>query len=117
MGSLPNVPRTSPVRPSIPERPRIDPLCLAELPTRQGAGVAAADREFIAERIDETLEQEAGFSQSPFATPELAQAWADEVERRIDMIDKGLVKPLPADVALREARQHLERRRAGRAAS
>ncbi len=77
----------------------------------------AADREFIAERIDETLEQETGFSHSPFATPELAQAWADEVERRIDMIDKGLVKPPPADVALREAREHLERRRAGRAAS
>jgi hypothetical protein len=47
----------------------------------------------------------------------LAQAWTDEVERRIDMIDKGLVKPLPADIALREAREHLERRRAGRAAS
>ncbi len=77
----------------------------------------AADREFIAERIDETREQETGFSRSPFATPELAQAWTDEVERRIDMIDKGLVKPLPADIALREAREHLERRRAGRAAS
>ncbi len=76
-----------------------------------------ADRAFIAERIDETFDREAGFSQSPFATPELAQAWAEEVERRIDMIDKGLVKPLPADVALREAREHLERRRAGRAAS
>lgn len=76
-----------------------------------------ADREFIAERIDETLDREAGFSQSPFATRGLAQAWADEVERRIDMIDKGLVKPLTADVALREAREHLERRRAGRAAS
>ena len=36
-----------------------------------------ADREFIAERIDETLDQETGFYQSPFATPELAQAWAD----------------------------------------
>lgn len=76
-----------------------------------------ADREFIAERIDETLDQEMAFSRGPFATPELAQAWADEVGRRIDMIDKGLVKPLPADVALREAREHLERRRAGRAAS
>lgn len=76
-----------------------------------------ADRAFIAERIDETFDREAGFSQSPFAKPELAQAWAEEVERRIDMIDKGLVKPLPADVALREAREHLERRRAGRAAS
>jgi len=76
-----------------------------------------ADRAFIAERIDETFDREAGFSQSPFAMPELAQAWAEEVERRIDMIDKGLVKPLPADVALREARKHLERRRTGRAAS
>jgi len=76
-----------------------------------------ADRAFIAERIDETVDREVGFSQSPFATPELAQAWAEGVERRIDMIDKGLVKPLPADVALREAREHLDRRRAGRAAS
>jgi len=76
-----------------------------------------ADREFIAERIDETLDQEIGVVRGPFATPELAQAWADEVERRIVMIDEGLVKPLPADVALREARDHLERRRSGRAAS
>ena len=76
-----------------------------------------ADREFIAERIDETLEQESCLAQSAFTTPELARAWADEVERRIEMIDRGLVKPLPADVALREAREHLERRRNGRAAS
>lgn len=76
-----------------------------------------ADREFIAERIDETLGQGMEFSQGPFSTPELAQAWTDEVERRIDMIEKGLVKGLPADVALREAHDHLERRRAGRAAS
>jgi hypothetical protein len=40
-----------------------------------------ADREFIAERIDETLDQETGSSPSPFATPELAQAWA--AERRL----------------------------------
>jgi len=73
-----------------------------------------ADREFIAERIDETLDQETNVSQGAFATSELAQAWADEVERRIDMIDKGLVKPLPADIALREAREKLDRRRAGR---
>lgn len=76
-----------------------------------------ADREFIAERIDETLDQETNASQGAFATPEIAQAWADEVERRIDMIDKGLVKPLPADIALREAREHLDRLRAGRASS
>lgn len=75
------------------------------------------DREFIAERIDETHDQETDFSQGVFATPELAQAWAYEVERRIDMIDKGLVKPLPADIALREAREHFDRLRAGWAAS
>jgi putative addiction module component (TIGR02574 family) len=76
-----------------------------------------ADREFIAERIDETLDKETEFSQGVFATPELAQAWADEVERRINMIDKGLVKPLPADIALGDAREHLDRHRAGRASS
>jgi hypothetical protein len=72
----------------------------------------ASDREFIAERIDETIDHDAGF-----ANAEVAKAWADEVARRIEMIDKGLVKPLPADIALRQAREHLERRRAERAAS
>lgn len=76
-----------------------------------------ADREFIAERIDQTLEPETANGTSAFATPELARAWAEEVERRIDMIDKGVVKPLPADIALRKARESLERRQAGRAAS
>jgi len=45
----------------------------------KGLALLPADREFIAERIDETLDQETGFSQSPFATPELAQAWAAEL--------------------------------------
>lgn len=76
-----------------------------------------ADREFIAERIDETLDQETNVCQGAFATSKLAQAWADEVERRIDIIDKGLVKPLPADIALREAREKLDRRRVGRASN
>ena len=49
------------------------------------------DREFIAERIAETLDQETEFSQGAFATPELAQAWLDEVERRIDRI-RGLAE-------------------------
>ena len=72
----------------------------------------ASDREFIAERIEETIAREAGF-----ASPEVAKAWADEVARRIEMIDQGIVKPLPADIALLQAREHLERRRAERAAS
>jgi hypothetical protein len=72
----------------------------------------ASDREFIAERIDETIDRDAGF-----ADPEFAKAWADEVARRIEMLDKGIVKPIPADSALHEAREQLERRRAGRAAS
>jgi len=72
----------------------------------------ASDREFIAARIDETIDHDSGFVSS-----EVAKAWADEVARRIEMIDKGLVKPLPADIALRQAREHLERRRAERAAS
>lgn len=72
----------------------------------------ASDREFIVERIDDTIDRDAGF-----ADPEVAKAWTDEVARRIEMLDKGLVKPLPADIALRQAREHLERRRAGRAAS
>ena len=74
--------------------------------------LSASDREFIAERIEETIAHDACFASS-----ELAKAWADEVARRIEMIDKGLVKPLPADIALRQAREHLERRRAERAAS
>ena len=72
----------------------------------------ASDREFIAERIDETIEHQAGF-----VSGEIAAAWADEVSRRIEMIDKGLITPLPADIALRQVREHLEQWRTGRAAS
>jgi hypothetical protein len=34
--------------------------------------LSPVDREFIAERIDETLDQETEFSRGAFATPELA---------------------------------------------
>lgn len=66
----------------------------------------SSGREFIAERTDETIDRDDGF-----ADPEVAKAWTDEIARRIEMLDKGLAKPLQADIALRQAREHLERRR------
>lgn len=77
----------------------------------------AADREFILERIDENLASDPTVDRGGFAAPELAGAWAAEVQRRIEMIDKGLVRPLPADAALREAHALLAKRTTGRAAS
>ena len=46
-----------------------------------------------------------------FATPEIAAAWAEEVERRIAAYDRGDVKAAGADVAIERMRRHLAEHR------
>jgi putative addiction module component (TIGR02574 family) len=38
---------------------------------------------------------------------EIEAAWAAEIKRRIDSIDKGLVQMIPADEVMREMRERL----------
>ena len=39
------------------------------------------------------------------------QAWAEEIERRLDSVDKGESVPIDWDVALKGMRDHLRRKR------
>jgi hypothetical protein len=77
----------------------------------------AADRAFFADQIDQAYTNSPDAFHGPLVSEQLAHAWAKEVERRIALIEQGVVSPVPADSALREAREHLKRLRAGRAAS
>lgn len=47
--------------------------------------------------------------------PDLADAWADDLQRRLDEMDEGRVQLIPADIALERARSHLREARMRRA--
>jgi hypothetical protein len=54
------------------------------------------DRAALAKRIVESLD---ALSES-----EIEALWAEEAERRLDELEHGLVREIPADVVLRRAR-------------
>jgi len=54
--------------------------------------------------MDRSLDSAPGF-----ADPEVRQAWSDEVTRRLNEVDEGLVDLIPAEDVLREARERIAR--------
>lgn len=44
----------------------------------------------------------------PFADPEVAQAWSDEIARRVKEIEDGTAELVPADQAMRQIREELD---------
>lgn len=78
---------------------------------RQALGLEPEDRAFIAERLEESL------TPRGFATPEIAAAWAVEIERRIAAYDRGEIEALPGDTAIERIRERLEPYRAGKVSS
>jgi putative addiction module component (TIGR02574 family) len=52
-----------------------------------------------------------------FATPEIEEAWAKEIERRIDDYESGKVKPIPSEQVHAEIRQALKEAREARRVS
>jgi hypothetical protein len=50
---------------------------------QQALALAAEDRAFVAEALEESL------TPGDFATPEIAAAWADEIERRAEACERG----------------------------
>jgi putative addiction module component (TIGR02574 family) len=57
----------------------------------------------LAERIIESIED--------YADPELEAAWDDEIERRVQEIESGAEKGIPAEQAMKQARQALNEAR------
>jgi putative addiction module component (TIGR02574 family) len=86
------------------------------MPTReeiaqQALALSADDRAYVADVIEQSL------TGGEFATPEIASAWATEIERRINAYDRGEVKPLDAETAIERMRQYLADRRAAKSRS
>jgi putative addiction module component (TIGR02574 family) len=76
---------------------------------QQALSLTPEDRAFVADALEQSLAGQG------FATPEIASAWAAEIERRIAAYDRGEVQGVDADAAIRRMRQFLEKHRAGKA--
>ena len=66
--------------------------------------LSAADRAFVADALEQSLPHEG------FATPEIAAAWAAEVERRMEAFERGDIKAVDADVAIERMRDQITKR-------
>lgn len=72
----------------------------------QALALPPDDRAFVADAIAQSL------TSGGFASPELAAAWATEIEQRLAAYDRGDVKATDLDVAMNRIRQHLAQHRA-----
>lgn len=77
----------------------------------QALTLTPEDRAYVADKLEESL------TAGGFATPEIAAAWAEEVERRIADYDRGEVNAAGADEAIDRMRKHLAEHRARKVAS
>ena len=71
----------------------------------QALTLTPEDRAYVADKLEQSLTIDG------FATPEIAAAWAEEVERRIAAYDHGDVKAAGTDVAIDRMRRHLAEHR------
>jgi hypothetical protein len=69
------------------------------------------DRAFVADALERSLETEG------FASPEIAAAWAVEIERRIGAYDRGEIQAEEVGPAIERLRQYLRKVRAGKVRS
>lgn len=75
---------------------------------QQAMQLPPQDRAYIADALEQSL------SGDGFATPELAAAWAVEIERRVEAYDRGEFSAADRDSALSRIRQALAEFRARR---
>jgi putative addiction module component (TIGR02574 family) len=75
----------------------------------QALALPPEDRVVIADALEESLRSGA------LVTPEVAAAWAVEIQRRLEEYDLGETEAVSADVFLEEARQSLLEHRARKA--
>jgi putative addiction module component (TIGR02574 family) len=78
---------------------------LREEIVQQAMTLAPEDRAYVADALEQSL------TSGQFATPELAEAWAAEIERRIAAYDRGDMPASDMQTALDRIRQHLSNHR------
>jgi len=67
----------------------------------QALTLTPEDRAYVADALEQSL------SNGGFATPEIASAWAAEIERRIAAYDRGEIQAVGAETAIERIRQQL----------
>ena len=77
----------------------------------QAMSLNAEDRAFVADALERSL------TTGGFATPELAAAWAKEIERRLASYDRGDVRAVDFEGALQKIRSKIAEHRAGKGSS
>lgn len=78
---------------------------------KQALELAPEDRAYVADALEQSLTNEG------FATPEIAAAWAEEIERRIAAHDRGEGQAAGALAAIGRMRQYLAEHRTRRVSS
>jgi putative addiction module component (TIGR02574 family) len=76
---------------------------------RQALALPPDERAYVADVIEQSL------SSGDFATTEIAEAWAAEIERRIQAYDRGETHALDGQTSVERIRKMLADRRAGKA--
>lgn len=78
---------------------------------QQALSLSPADRIYVADALEQSLASDG------FATPEIASAWAEEIERRIATHDRGGAPAAEMETALERIRRQLVEHRARKVTS
>ena len=73
--------------------------------------LAPEDRAFVVDQLEQS------FDKGGFASPEIAAAWAREIEQRVTAYDRGEIQAEDADVVLKRMRRFLAEHRSRKAES
>jgi putative addiction module component (TIGR02574 family) len=79
-----------------------------EILAREALTLPPEDRAYLADVLERSLDP------GPFATPEIAAAWSEEINRRIAAYDRGETRAIDMDTSLSRIRQVLADRREAR---
>lgn len=73
--------------------------------TRQTLTLSPEDRAYVADVLERSLDS------GTFATPEIADAWSKEIDRRIAAYDRGETTAIDLETSKRHIREAFETRR------
>ena len=79
-----------------------------EVVLQQALALNAADRAYVVDQLEQSLPLET------FVDQEIAQAWSQEIDRRIAAFDRGDIQAIDFDTAVDHVRQALQERRSRR---
>jgi len=77
----------------------------------QAMSLAPEDRAYVADALEQSL------TSGGLASPDVALAWAEEIERRLAAYDRGDIKATDADATLDRLRRQFSERRGQRTKS